>query len=753
MQTKLSKTLEGILARVTFDTAKQGLYHHLTDHLTLELIRDEGSKAYHILSTRLDRDALDALHKGLEQELRTQERTTAEEPEHFYRHLAIALHVRFATEPQIDSGHLLIWLAEQHQGWLAQQLLRKQIGPEELIELHASIRQLPPPQLQRGVVDLTLATPNRLNLQRHPFGRDLTEEARHGLIDPVTGRNGEIELMIRILLRRRKNNPMLIGEAGVGKSALVEGLALRMARGEVPRILQGKRLFSMDVAALIAGTKFRGEFEERLLQLLDQLRDGGDTILFIDEIHTIVGAGSTQGSLDIANILKPILARGEIQTIGATTYDEYRRHIEHDAALERRFRRITVDPTSEAETLAILRQLAPRYEEHHAVHYTEESLTACIRLTSRYLTDRQFPDKAIDVLDEAGAAIGPQDQERTVTAQQIEEVITSLTGIPATRLSEQESDRLKRIEKQLSERVIGQPEAIRKVAQALRRSRSGIRNGRRPIGVFLFTGPTGVGKTLLAKELAGEFFYSSQGLIRLDMGEYTERHHVARLIGAPPGYVGYGDGGELTEAVRRNPYAVILFDEIEKAHRELHATLLQLLDEGVLTDGAGRKVDFRNTLIILTSNIGAQRAADAPRSVGYLTPKGSNAPAKSTDEAFRQELEQHFSPEFLGRIDEVIRFRELETSDLEEILKLEFKALCHRSNELGYRLRITPKALRILAQKGCKSSYGARSLRRTLKEAIEDPLSELIIGKEAQVGCEVVIEPRRDGNGVKLKVA
>ena len=485
------------------------------------------------------------------------------------------------------------------------------------------------------------------------FGTDLTYEARRGRIDPVVGREREMERIVQILSRRKKNNPILIGEAGVGKSAIVEGLALRMAADEVPATIRGKRLYSLDVSSLLAGTKYRGEFEERMQRLLEELRRKQDSILFIDEIHTIAGAGSTQGSLDTANILKPALARGELQVIGATTLDEYREDIESDPALERRFQKILVEPASEEETLQILHNIAPHYERHHGVRYSDEALRACVALTGRYITDRNFPDKAIDVLDEAGARIHLQDKGKTekpsrktasrepvgaaagaktpknrsrktaaadtttvggavwtlpsdpgppdIRAEHIEQVITSMTGIPAERLSGSESERLRGLADYLSARVIGQCEAVEKISRSIQRSRAGLKDEGRPIGVFMFVGPTGVGKTLLAKELSKWLFDENKGLIRIDMSEYSEKHNVARLIGSPPGYVGYGEGGQLTEAVRRHPYSVVLFDEIEKAHPEVFNTLLQIFDEGHLTDGSGRKVDFRNTVIILTS--------------------------------------------------------------------------------------------------------------------------------------------------------
>ncbi len=643
------------------------------------------------------------------------------------------------------------------------------------------------------------------------FGVELTRRAREGAIDPVVGRDAEIERIAQILSRRKKNNPVLIGEAGVGKSAVVEGLALRMAAGEVPPTLAGKRLYALDVAALIAGTKFRGEFEERMQQLLEELHRHADTILFIDEIHTIVGAGATQGNLDTANILKPALARGELQVIGATTLDEYRESIESDAALERRFQRVMIEATTPEQTLTILRRVAPYYEQHHRVRYTDEALQACVSLSDRYVTDRHFPDKAIDILDEAGArqrlttsrkpsalreteqalervrrerreAVASLVYDRATTARieeialtarlgeqhtawqqaieseaaevgvpQIEQVVTAITGIPAERLSSSESERLRGLGEFLRSRVIGQEEAVEKVAHAIRRARTGLQDEGRPIGVFLFVGPTGVGKTLLAKELSEWLFPGDAGLIRIDMSEYGEKHNVARLIGAPPGYVGYGEGGQLTEAVRRRPYSVVLFDEVEKAHPEVLNTLLQLFDEGHLTDGAGRRVDFRHTVVILTSNVGSRSAVQRTVQVGYGTRSKSELELQAPQAEYRRALEEQFAPEFLNRLDEVILFRALEGKDVERIVDLELRGLLARTERLGYRVEITPEARQQLAELGYERRYGIRALRRTLIDRLEEPLSELILDGRLTAGGQVVVE--RSDEGVTLRVA
>ena len=625
------------------------------------------------------------------------------------------------------------------------------------------------------------------------YAVNLNEQARSGKLDPVIGRDEEIRRVLQILSRRTKNNPILVGEAGVGKSAIVEGLALRMAADEVPATIRGKRLYSLDVSSLLAGTKYRGEFEERMQRLLEELRRKQDSILFIDEIHTIAGAGSTQGSLDTANILKPALARGELQVIGATTLDEYREDIESDPALERRFQKILVEPASEEETLQILHNIAPHYERHHGVRYSDEALRACVALTGRYITDRNFPDKAIDVLDEAGARIHLQDKGKTekpsrktasrepvgaaagaktpknrsrktaaadtttvggavwtlpsdpgppeIRAEHIEQVITSMTGIPAERLSGSESERLRGLADYLSARVIGQCEAVEKISRSIQRSRAGLKDEGRPIGVFMFVGPTGVGKTLLAKELSKWLFDENKGLIRIDMSEYSEKHNVARLIGSPPGYVGYGEGGQLTEAVRRHPYSVVLFDEIEKAHPEVFNTLLQIFDEGHLTDGSGRKVDFRNTVIILTSNVGSRAAAIRSTQVGYSTCSKSDTQQKAPQSEYRRALEETFAPEFLNRIDDIVIFRTLDLSDVERIIDLELKGLLSRTDRLGYKVEITDEAKRTLAAIGYQRKYGVRALRRTLLERIEEPLSGLIIDGKLHSGERVIVEP------------
>ena len=817
MQLKISKTLEGIIARAAFNTTKAGMTHSLKDILTLELLREEGSLAYQLLSSRLKDWELYQIRLRIERDILAAD-GQGPAPDAFYRAFTDELRSSVeGTTRSISTAHALLAIVRDRTTATARVLEMYGITADSL---SGELRRLATEEEFRPVLRIGMAGPgNDREAGAAPaeqlldrFGTDLTQLAREGRIDPVVGRDAEIERVVQILSRRRKNNPILIGEAGVGKSAIIEGLALRIAGGEVPYTIADKTLFSLDVSSLVAGTKFRGEFEERMQQLLDELRKAKDTIIFIDEIHTIVGAGSTQGSLDTANILKPALARGELQTIGATTLDEYRENIESDSALERRFQKVVVEPTTPEQTLQILRNIAPHYEQHHKVRYTEEALQACVELTGRYITDRFFPDKAIDVLDEAGSRIHLQSarepaelrqmesaldevrRERReavkelvyekaasarlreialrsklgesrnewqrsletnpveITAEHIQQVITSMTGIPAERISGGEMTRLQTLCQHLSQRVVGQQEAVEKISRTIRRSRAGLKDENRPIGVFLFVGPTGVGKTLLAKEVSKWLFDEQRGLIRIDMSEYSEKHNVARLIGSPPGYVGYGEGGQLTETVRRQPYAVILFDEIEKAHPEVFNTMLQIFDEGHLTDGSGRKVDFRNTIIIMTSNVGSRDVVKKSVQVGYSTVSKSATASATPRCEYRKALEQTFAPEFLNRIDDIVLFRTLELSDVERIIELELQGLFERTRRLGYKVKITDGAKRRLAAMGYESRYGVRSLKRTLMDNVEEPLSTLIIDGKLHEGDTVVVESDKS-HGVKLRVA
>lgn len=632
------------------------------------------------------------------------------------------------------------------------------------------------------------------------FGTDMTRAAEEKRLDPIVGREKEIERLAQILSRRKKNNPVLIGEPGVGKSAIVEGLALRIVQHKVSRILFNKRVISLDMASIVAGTKYRGQFEERIKAILNELTKNPNIILFIDELHTIVGAGSASGSMDAANMLKPALARGEIQCIGATTLDEYRKNIEKDGALERRFQKVIVDSTTAEETLQILENIKGRYEEHHNVTYSSGALQACVKLTERYISDRNFPDKAIDALDEAGsrvhisnivapkaieeleakiqdanrdklAAVKAQnfelaasfrDKERqyekelntatlkwdeemksnreTVTEEQVAEVIAMMSGVPVQRIAKAENVRLLEMADELKEKVVGQDEAIEKVVKAIQRNRVGLKDPNKPIGTFMFLGPTGVGKTHLAKKLAEYLFDSADALIRIDMSEYLEKFAVSRLIGAPPGYVGYEEGGQLTEKVRRKPYSVVLLDEIEKAHPDVFNLLLQVLDEGRLTDSLGRRIDFKNTILIMTSNIGTRQLKDFGRGVGFHTGGSDDVDKEFSRGVIQKALNKAFAPEFLNRIDDIIMFDQLDKESICKIIDIELKGLYQRVSELGFTLELSKKAKNFIAGKGYDIQFGARPLKRAIQKYLEDEMAELIIRASVGQGDTIVVD-------------
>jgi len=644
------------------------------------------------------------------------------------------------------------------------------------------------------------------------FGIDLTKAAEEGRLDPIVGREREIERIAQILSRRKKNNPILIGEPGVGKSAIAEGLALRIIKKKVSRVLFNKRVVTLDLASIVAGTKYRGQFEERMKAILNELSKTSDVILFIDEIHTIVGAGGATGSLDAANMLKPSLARGELQCIGATTLDEYREHIEKDGALERRFQKVMVDPTSPEETIEILNNIKDRYEEHHNVNYTPEAIEACVKLTMRYISDRHLPDKAIDALDESGSrvhisnikvpekivmlekqveeakrekikAVKNQDFEsaasfrdkekqfielldqeqkkwekeltkhrETVDAEKVAEVVAMMTGVPVQRIAQAEGARLVKMAEELRGSVIGQDEAISKVVKAIQRNRAGLKDPSKPIGTFIFLGPTGVGKTQLAKVLSKYLFDSYDNLIRIDMSEYMEKFSVSRLVGAPPGYIGYEEGGQLTEKVRRKPYSVVLLDEVEKAHPDVFHLLLQVLDEGLLTDSLGRRVDFKNTIVIMTSNIGSRELKDYGQGIGFNTQAKEASAGDIPKNILQKALKKAFAPEFLNRIDDIIMFNSLTKDDIHKIIDIELKGLYDRIISLGYTIKLSPAAKDFITEKGYDIQYGARPLKRAIQKYLEDPMAETIINCTLKAGDTISVGFNKKKEEVSIKI-
>ena len=559
------------------------------------------------------------------------------------------------------------------------------------------------------------------------FGYDITKAAREGRLDPLVGREDEIQRVIQILGRRRKNNPMLVGDPGVGKSAIVEGIAIKIINGDIPPVLANKRLISLDLGSIVAGTKYRGDFEKRLKSIINEVAANPDVILFIDEFHTIVGAGGASGSLDAANMLKPALARGEIQCIGATTMDEFSKIVEKDGALDRRFQKIVVEHTDIQHTISILGRLKANYEKHHNVVYTDDAIEACVRMSERYITDRCLPDKAIDAMDEAGSMVRLQNTKKTgtVTAEDVAEVISKMTGIPSGRVAEGESARLVKMREKISRRIIGQDEAIDKVVKAIQRNRAGIKDPGKPIGTFIFFGPTGVGKTQLAKSLAEYLFDSEDNMVRLDMSEYMEKFNVSRLIGAPPGYVGFEEGGQLSERVRRKPYCVVLLDEIEKAHPDVFNLLLQVMDEGRLTDSNGRTVSFRNTILIMTSNVGSRELDEYGTGVGFNT-AGRNIQSNRRS-VLEKAVKKAFPPEFINRVDEQVFFNPLTKDDIAKIIDIELKGLKSRVRDAGFDITVTAAAKRFVADAGYDPNYGARPLKRAVQKYIEDPVSEQII--------------------------
>ena len=816
--------------------------HIEPEHLLLGILRDGECKAAEILKSFY----LDL--KGIKNELETQlrEKSILENysqdilfSEEASKILTLSkLEARLMNDEKVDTPHILLAIMRDNQNSAYKILEKNDVTYEKIID-RLKQEEAPFDGLdfnddeeeegigRRGNADKNNdgfgSSANRQTTQTEQkqadggtpyldnYGIDLTKAAEGGKLDPVVGREKEIERIAQILSRRKKNNPILIGEPGVGKSAIAEGLALRIVEKRVSRALFGKRIISLDMTAVVAGTKYRGQFEERIRAILTEVKKHPDVILFIDEIHTIVGAGSAAGSMDAANMLKPALARGEIQCIGATTLDEYRKNIEKDGALERRFQKVLVGPTSPEETLQILRNIKDKYEEHHNVTYTDEALEACVRLTDRYVTDRYFPDKAIDAMDEAGSRIHlthisvPQEieeQERlieeaqqhkneairlqnfelaasfrdrenqyteqlerlknewkeklkdnreTVDAPQIEEVVSMISGVPVQRMAQAEGVRLKGMKQALLSKVIGQDKAVETLVRSIQRSRVGLKDPNKPIGTFLFLGPTGVGKTHLAKELAKNMFGTTDAIIRIDMSEYMEKFTVSRLIGAPPGYVGYEEGGQLTEKVRRHPYSIVLLDEIEKAHSDVFNMLLQVMDEGRLTDSLGRTVDFKNTIIIMTSNIGTRQLKEFGKGIGFTAQTGENE-KEHANSVIRKALNKSFAPEFINRLDEIVTFDQLDIASLEKIIDIELAGLYKRIEGCGYHLLLDQEAKRFVAEKGYDVQFGARPLKRSIQNHLEDGLAELIINEEPQAGDTLHVYMNAQGDGVEMKV-
>ena len=778
-----------------------------TEHILLGLIQEKDGLAAQALE-RLG-VAYDAVVKGI------REVASIDEGADVSGHLSFTPRVKRVLENSlreamqmgqsyISTEHLLLGIVRENEGTALDVLSRLGVKGDDIRTALNDLVGQSPVYAGRNPFEAAGTVPDSALKE---FGTDLTQKARDGKLDPVIGRAGEIERVMQILSRRQKNNPLLIGEPGVGKTAVAEGLAQLIVSNQVPDILRGKRLLTLDVSALVAGSKYRGEFEDRLKKCIKEVKDAGDIILFIDEMHTLIGAGSAEGSIDAAAILKPPLSRGEIQVIGATTIDEYRKHLEKDSALERRFQPITVDEPNEEQALRIMEGLRDRYEAHHQVHFTDEALQAAVTLSDRYIQDRFLPDKAIDVMDEAGArmrirnmtlpdelremddklrqirsdkdkAIAEQDFERAaklrdqesavkderaaaekkwaedsqksvhqVTAQDIADVVSMTTGVPVSNLTEAETEKLLRMEGVLHERVIGQEEAVTALSKAIRRSRAGLKDPKRPAGSFIFLGPSGVGKTELSKALAEFLFSSEDALISFDMSEYMEKHSVSRLVGSPPGYVGFDEGGQLTKAVRQRPYSVVLFDEIEKAHPDMFNILLQILEEGRLTDAQGRTVDFRNTVIIMTSNIGA-REISAPTTLGFSPEGKAGLSDKEIKSRVMGEVKKLFRPEFLNRIDEIIVFKSLTQEQIVEIAKLMVADLRERLIAQNMTINLTDDAYKLIAKEGTDAAYGARPLRRAIQRLLEDPLSEELLEGKWTSGSVIQANVSEDGESL-----
>jgi ATP-dependent Clp protease ATP-binding subunit ClpC len=822
MEAKFSQRVKDVISFSREEALRLGNDFIGVEHLLLGLIREGDGKAIAVLHEfHLD---LKMIRKEIEQNLAKSSAQMASEQnltniplvKQAERVLKLTyLEAKLYKSPMIGTEHLLLSILKNEDSAACSILNKYGVIYENVKDELESMKEdeiTPRAEFPGGADDETAgAGEDSFSSQRKAdpksktpvldnFGRDLTKMAEGGRLDPIVGREKEIERVSQILSRRKKNNPILIGEPGVGKSAIAEGLALRIVERKVSRVLFDKRIISLDLASLVAGTKYRGQFEERMKAVMQEIEKNPDVILFIDEIHTIIGAGGASGSLDASNMFKPALARGEMQAIGATTLDEYRQYIEKDGALERRFQKVLVEPTSQEETFQILNNIKERYEDHHSVRFTKEALEACVRLTERYITDRHLPDKAIDAMDEVGSRVHltninvPQDildieekienlkeqkneviksqqyekaaelrdNERKlqdelevakkkweeesknnrveVTEEHVAEVVSMMCGVPVTRISESETGRLANMFDEIKGKVIGQDEAVKKVVKAIQRNRAGLKDPNKPIGSFFFLGPTGVGKTQLAKVLARYLFDSEDSLIRIDMSEYMEKFSISRLVGAPPGYVGYEEGGQLTEKVRRKPYSIVLLDEIEKAHPDVFNLLLQALDDGHMTDGLGRKVDFKNTILIMTSNIGARQLQDFGTGVGF----GTKAKLDQHDEAAKavvqNALRKAFSPEFLNRVDDMIMFNSLKREDIHQIIDLELDKLYGRINDLGYTIEMTNAAKDYIVEKGYDEKFGARPLKRAIQKLIEDPLAEEIVKSNLHEGDTIKMD-------------
>ena len=759
MEIKISDELNAIINYARQEAMRTGSYGIAPDHLFLGILRHEDSTACLVLA-HLDTD-LEEFKQFIDSKIFTNESIPYSEADHisFSRGAQNVLSITVLEASRsgsrmASSQHLLLALCRSTGGYGVTYL--RDIGIDygriagylEKAGL-LTVRDEHPLGNEAGgreEEENRQQEENESQSVLDDFGYDITRAAEEGRLDPVVGREEETERVIQILGRRKKNNPMLVGDPGVGKSAIVEGIALRIASGDIPSVLKGKRIISLDIASVVAGTRYRGDFEKRLKSIIKELSGNKDIILFIDEFHTLVGAGGSSGSLDAANMLKPALARGDLQCIGATTLDEFTRIVEKDGALDRRFQKIIVEPADVRHTVSILRKIKASYEDFHSVTYSDRALEACARLSDRYITGRCLPDKAIDALDEAGSMVHIRNARRKgrpeVEEADIAAIISEMTGIPVGRVAESESEKLMKMEESLRSVLVGQDEAIRKVVRAIRRNRAGIKSPGRPVGSFLFFGPTGVGKTQLAKCIAEYLFGSRENIIRIDMSEYMEKFTASRLTGAPPGYVGYEEGGQLSEKVRRQPYSVVLLDEIEKAHPDIFNLLLQVLDEGRLTDSSGRSVDFRNTILIMTSNVGSREMDEYGNGVGYVTASRDTASIRKS--ILEQSIRKIFPPEFINRIDEQIQFNPLGKADIEKIIDIEIKDLRRRVSEAGYRLNITPSAKRLVAERGYDPRFGARPLKRAIQRYIEDPVSEYIIscrsGSASATGEAVTIK-------------